>query len=454
MFTLVEAKNFKSFGGVGIHLDLAPLTILLGPNGSGKTSALDAIALLAQTAETPPQGTPFTWKGQWLDLGGDGQYALYKRDAGAELTLSVGLTNGQAMAEWRRTRNWPEVPQPELESLQYLTQYCRRSDESLHRLVTNGIVIAERQRALVNQLFTSRQHKDVVRYPNEGAAAQVEFHPISSPVAALSPSLFQGSPTMSLGPQVTSSVQTLSQLLSLLLDYLSYTLANKVFVVGPDRAPKRAPLEPPRGNMRVGRNGEFTLALLSIVFARPEYGARAEKIREWARIFGLEKLSGGWTGEKHLQAGYYDSRTQTPLPTEYAGFGSQQLLPVIVQVFAAPHGSLVMIEEPEISLHPEAQLDLIKMFADAIHAGQQILITTHSQTLLLGLSAAAKEYGLKPENVAVYHFSREGEEAIAKRLELDSNWYIKGWVPSFSEVESRLIKQWSINVGDKIQPET
>ena len=453
MFTLIEAKNFKSFGKVGIHLDLAPLTILLGPNGSGKTSALDAIALLAQTAEKPPQGGAFTWKGPWLDLGDDGRYALHRRDAGAELTLSVGITNGRAMAEWRRTRNWPEVPQPELGSLQYLAQYCRRSEESLHKLVTNGVVIAERQKALVNQLFMSRQHKEFVRYPNQGGVSHLEFQAITSPVAALSTNLFHGQ-LPNLPSDIAFSVQTLSQLVSLLLEYLNYTLESRVFIVGPDRAPKKAPLEPPKGNMKVGRSGEFTLALLSIVFARPEYGARAEKIREWARIFGLEKLSGGWAGEKHLEAGYYDSRTQTPLPTDYAGFGSQQLLPIIVQVFAAPEGSLIMIEEPEISLHPEAQLDLIKMFADAIHGGQQILITTHSQTLLLGLSAAAKEYGLTPENVAVYHFSRDGEEATAKKLEVDANWYIKGWVPSFSDVESRLIKQWSINVSDKIQPET
>ncbi len=449
MFSLIEAKNFKCFGREGIHLDLAPLTILLGPNGSGKTSALEAVALLAQTAEKPPQGAPFTWKGPWLDLGGDGQYALHKRDAGAELTLSVGITNGRAMAEWGRTRNWPEAQQPELESLQYLVQYCRRTDESLHRLMTNGIVLAERQKALVSQLFTSRQYKEVVRYPDQGTLSRAELQVSGYPVPALSSSLFQGSSNTSFGPDDAATVQALNHLVSLFLEYLSYTLADKVFIVGPDRAPKKATLKPPQGNMKVGRSGQFTLALLSIVFARPEYGAQAEKIRDWARIFGLEKLSGGWSGETHLQAGYYDSKTETPLPTENAGYGSQQLLPVIVQVFGAPHGSLIMIEEPEISLHPEAQVELVKMFADAIRGGQQIIITTHSQTLLLGLTAAS-EYGLKPENVAIYHFSRDGEETTAKRLALSDKWYIEGWVPSFSEVESRLIKQWSINVRDKI----
>jgi predicted ATPase len=230
---------------------------------------------------------------------------------------------------------------------------------------------------------------------------------------------------------------------------LNYMLSEKVFIVGPERAPRKAELKSPEVRLRVGRGGESALAVLSMIFAQPEYGPKAEKIRQWASVFGLEKLTAGWAGEEHLRAGYFDSKSQTPLPSQYAGFGTQQLLPVIIQIFAAPRGSLVMIEEPEISLHPEAQIELVKMFADAIHSGQQILLTTHSQTLLLGLTAAS-EYGLKPQNVAIYHFSRDGEETTAKRLNLNDKWYIEGWVPSFSEVESRLIKQWSVNVGDKI----
>lgn len=451
MFTLIQAKNFKAFGPAGFSLDLAPLTILLGPNGSGKSSILDAIALFSQTAQNPPNGPPLTWIGPWADFGADGRYAYHRLDQSSPLSLGIGMTDGKAMAEWRRERDWPEVPQPELKDLQYVFEYNRRSGELLYKMVVNGSALVERRRTLIPSPFT-KQYREVLRFPNQERIGNLEFQPVSSPEALFSTNLFYGSPSGPVQPELSSLASTLSQVVGMFLDYVRYRLSDGVFILGPDRAPRRAPLRGPEGDMKVGRKGEFTLAVLSIVFARAQYGAQATKVREWASVFGLEKLGGGWTGEKHLQASYYDPKSQTPLPTEYAGFGSQQLLPVVVQVFCARPGSFIMIEEPEISLHPEAQVDVIRMFADAVRSGQQILFTTHSDNILLGLPAAAKEFGLKREDVRIYHFSRAEKETTVSQLDLDNNFYVKGWVPSFSQVEARLLKEWSANVRDKIEP--
>ena len=159
----------------------------------------------------------------------------------------------------------------------------------------------------------------------------------------------------------------------------------------------------------------------------------------------------GWAGGRFIDAGYTDHVSRTSLSVEYAGFGSQQLLPVIAQLFSAPRGSLIMVEEPEISLHPEAQVELIKMFGDAIHHGQQLLITTHSETLLLALPRLAAFDKLTPADVAVYHLSRDEAGAHAAPLQLEDTWYIRDWVPSFAEVESQLIKEWGTNLRGKLE---
>jgi hypothetical protein len=203
------------------------------------------------------------------------------------------------------------------------------------------------------------------------------------------------------------------------------------------------------------------LALLSSILSMPQYEAPASRIRQWAAVFGLDKLGARWAGRSvqqgqgHglLEAGYSDEPSATPLPVEQAGHGSYQILPVITQLFCAPEHSLVMIEEPEISLHPQAQIDLLRMLADAISLGRRILITTHSPTLLLALPEAAKEGKLKVGDVAIYEFSRPQGETTATPLDLQPSWYVKGWIPSFSAVDSRLIKDWITNVGSKI-PET
>ena len=49
MLTKVKIENFKSIRK--LDLELAPLTILVGPNASGKSNVLEAVAILAQTTK-------------------------------------------------------------------------------------------------------------------------------------------------------------------------------------------------------------------------------------------------------------------------------------------------------------------------------------------------------------------------------------------------------------------
>jgi predicted ATPase len=64
-----------------------------------------------------------------------------------------------------------------------------------------------------------------------------------------------------------------------------------------------------------------------------------------------------------------------------AGFGLNQLLPIIVQSYIAREGSTILIEEPETHLHEAAQYKLLDMFLDIIGKGKQAIITSHSVAL-------------------------------------------------------------------------
>ncbi len=53
MITKLALKNFKSISESGIEIDLKPLTVLMGPNASGKSSILEAIGIVAQSIGNP-----------------------------------------------------------------------------------------------------------------------------------------------------------------------------------------------------------------------------------------------------------------------------------------------------------------------------------------------------------------------------------------------------------------
>ena len=53
------------------------------------------------------------------------------------------------------------------------------------------------------------------------------------------------------------------------------------------------------------------------------------------------------------------------------GFGISQVLPVLVQCFYAPRGSIILMEQPEIHLHPSAQSALADVMIDVIRAREE-----------------------------------------------------------------------------------
>ena len=80
------------------------------------------------------------------------------------------------------------------------------------------------------------------------------------------------------------------------------------------------------------------------------------------------------------------------------GFGISQVLPVLVQCFYAPAGSIILMEQPEIHLHPSAQSALADVMIDVINSREngkdrniQLLIETHSEHFLRRLQRRIAE---------------------------------------------------------------
>jgi len=74
------------------------------------------------------------------------------------------------------------------------------------------------------------------------------------------------------------------------------------------------------------------------------------------------------------------------------GFGVSQVLPVITLCYYAPRGSVVVLEQPEIHLHPSVQAGLADVFLHAAKTqGIQILVESHSEHLLRRLQRRVAE---------------------------------------------------------------
>jgi hypothetical protein len=120
------------------------------------------------------------------------------------------------------------------------------------------------------------------------------------------------------------------------------------------------------------------------------------------------------------------------------GFGVSQVLPVLVQCFYAPKGSIILMEQPEIHLHPNAQSALADVMIDVINSREngsarniQLIIETHSEHFLRRLQRRIAEDALPQDKVSAYFANITKTPATLEPLQIDIFGNIQNWPENF-----------------------
>ena len=115
------------------------------------------------------------------------------------------------------------------------------------------------------------------------------------------------------------------------------------------------------------------------------------------------------------------------------GSGTNALILPFHQLLEANKGATVLIEEPEIHLHPRAQADLAEVMAETAKAeDKQIIMTTHSEHLVERLLLLVAEGSLSPDDLAIYSFSRDEKGACsASEIVVTENGQVEGGLTDF-----------------------
>ena len=175
---------------------------------------------------------------------------------------------------------------------------------------------------------------------------------------------------------------------------------------------------------------------------------RMKSFQGWTdELFGfhaLVKESGG-----HVSVGISRANTNQSVNLSDTGFGYSQILPIITQLWdlatrerqnrssSAP--LVIAIEQPELHLHPALQYKLAKAFVAAIdlakkhHYQLQLILETHSETIVNYFGRAIENNVISKENVQVLMFERDQETmyTTVRRSEFDNDGYLSNWPIGF-----------------------
>ncbi len=136
------------------------------------------------------------------------------------------------------------------------------------------------------------------------------------------------------------------------------------------------------------------------------------------------------------------------------GFGVSQALPVVVALLAAEPGQFVYLEQPEIHLHPRAQISLAKVLADAAIRGVRVVAETHSALLLSAIQAVVAEGYIDPALTKLHWFTRREEDGVTKVDSTDLNraGAYGDWPEDFGEVDLEAQRRY-LNASEQVQLE-
>lgn len=143
------------------------------------------------------------------------------------------------------------------------------------------------------------------------------------------------------------------------------------------------------------------------------------------------------------------------------GMGVSQVLPVIVELFYAPAGSIIIMEQPELHLHPNAQAGLADVIIDAIHAREdyeerriQLIIETHSEHFLRRLQRRMAEDVLKNDEFSAYFVNSDKYPATLEKLQVDIFGNIDNWPKNFfGDIAGDIFAQTDAALDKRIKEE-
>jgi len=481
----VAVKNFKSLKDTGM-LNLKPITLLVGPNSSGKTALLQTILILKQTLESRNIEAPLILRGKYVDLSSFKEI-VFGHNIKEDIEVSLGIRSRQRIRRLFGIREFPKLDQ-KVSLVKFKIGYDVQSESLINRGIEFSIpdwidlkineekiqVKHKKQEPIIiyeykgkieiekrNFLYISHfffpeiyffhferraiLEKQLKKLQKERDQLIKERPEERKKIARLERKIKKLETELKLFEKRFSDIfkglnieqaKVISYSLDALRDFcfdLQRLLIENTYYIGPLREyPQRYYIASGEYPRDVGLRGEHTAEVIYFDFKQKE--TQYEKLRHWMKEMGLAydiKLSPITEGIYALVI--IDPKLKININLADIGFGASQLLPIIVEGIYAKDGSILLIEQPEIHLHPRLQAMLADFLIDIMKEGKQVIVETHSEHIILRLQRRIAENKLSYKDLAIYYFEPSEEGSKITYVEVKEDGTLKMWPKGFFE---------------------
>lgn len=425
MINYLTLRDYRAFRRQSFHF--TKLNIFAGRNNSGKSSALSALNVLAQTLEIKEiDGTPLLLNGQFDQLGTFID-VVHENIARRPLGIDIGFGryNLKLDFKYRSQRKQIELLNFDLsERGNEVFSYSTRKDA--YDININGKDISK-----VFPNFRKRKPRFI------------NFWPVSVLDLSEIVKFDSNSDSEEERNNIRDQYFKVTRNLSFALRELESNFEQFESVSAFRDRPQRTYLYSGETARRVGVTGSNAALMLAADEARrgSEKSNLADALSRWFRATGIAE----GVFVKPLTSRHFEICVRSNDGSEHnicdVGFGCSQVLPVLIaginlmsneksSRYRSNYNTLV-VQEPEIHLHPNAQAALGSFFVETARSGVQTFIETHSDNLILRVARHVAEGDLKPSDVSIFWVDDSGENRIKKIQVNEQGGFSPEWPGGF-----------------------
>lgn len=239
-------------------------------------------------------------------------------------------------------------------------------------------------------------------------------------------------------------------------------IALRIAYIGPLRDDPRviSPLTEETGNnLPIGAKGERTAAVLLANYRKeshyglpdrnkPKRTTLGEAVNAWSQYLGVGNTIHAANKQK-LGVSINISSGGTEMDLTQVGVGASQAIPILVGVLNAEPKSIIVIEQPELHLHPSAQAKLADFLLFA-RPDVTVLVESHSEALVTRLRRRVVENERLAQKIDIQFFAKDGNDGgvIGHALEIDEYGNLDSWPQGFMDAvleDSRVIMKTALS---------
>ncbi len=441
--TGLELRNFKSIRSA--RIPIRPLTIISGSNSTGKSTLLQAILALTQVSRRRIEGGRFPLNGDLVQLGtisslknqhsepDDNILVSYEFSSSIrDMRRTGGRQIGFEEKRFRRDFDVPDYEDIDSAYVKWSIELDRQFNDQIGsaRIVSITIDVE----GVLNQVQAEITRNDMLsdidfdspeeqidedlivhdgwmhfttgygteNEPEYGERGSIDISDTTIESGQITSLRVRPSETSQQGEEWSESEMENGRAHLIGAQRVcARHLASQVHYVGPLRHAPHLPFgsapDPDTGS--VGIAGEHMAAVLQTKraatrrFPLPSDSDKhdgqltlEEAVNQWLRHLEMaESLTVRESAPLTYSVDLVPPGLEKAVPLRAVGVGVSQVLPVIVQCLVAGPGALVILEQPELHLHPAAQQRLADFLIACTNWGQRILVETHSEYLVLRL---------------------------------------------------------------------